>query len=140
MAGDFDSKFGEEQAGEGAGGNPSGSLASAGALEDVAEIMGIVLDSASKIGVAGARPSEPASTLFVSELSLADVHDILPIFKVLVLDDERDWRPERLTVANAREEVDFVALDLHAAAATIALLASPQLVIDLIGIDRESGR
>jgi hypothetical protein len=43
-------------------------------------------------------------------------------------------------MANATENLDPILLDLHPAAAAIALLPSPQFMIDLIDIDRQTGR
>jgi hypothetical protein len=45
-----------------------------------------------------------------------------------------------LTVTKAAEDLDAVLLDLHARAASIALLPSPQLVIDFLNIDWQSRR
>jgi hypothetical protein len=45
-----------------------------------------------------------------------------------------------LTVTNAAENLDAVLLNLHARAAAIALLSSPQLIIDLLNVDRQTRR
>ena len=42
-------------------------------------------------------------------------------------------------MANTAENLDLILLDLHAPAAAITLLTAPELVIDLIDIDRQPG-
>ena len=48
--------------------------------------------------------------------------------------------PMVLPVAHAAHDMGVVALDLHAAAAAIALLAPPQLAVDELLIDRKPSR
>src|SRR5207247_5500194 len=47
-------------------------------------------------------------------------------------------RAERLASANTREELDDVALDLHASAASVALLAPRELFVDVFGKERQA--
>ena len=57
-------------------------------------------------------------------------HALLPVGPVAVLDAQRDRRAERVAMADAGKHLDGVALDLHAAAAPIAALAPPQLLVN----------
>src|SRR5262249_48165807 len=43
-----------------------------------------------------------------------------------------------LTVTDARDYLDFVELNLHSAAAAVSLLATPELVIYVRGVDAET--
>src|SRR5262249_39158124 len=93
MAGYLDAEFRQKQARHRAGGDASGSLASAGPFENVAQIVSIIFDPACKVRVTGPRAGQPACTLFVRELALTRVHDIFPVFMISILDHERDRRP-----------------------------------------------
>ena len=55
VAGDVDVERGEELAGQRAGGDARGGLAGAGALEDVAHVVAVVLQRAREIGMSGTR-------------------------------------------------------------------------------------
>ena len=58
---------------------------------------------------------------------------------VLVADQEGDGAAERAAVAHAREHLDRVLLDLHAAAAAVAALAPAQVGVDRLAIDGYAG-
>src|SRR2546423_9478976 len=60
--------------------------------------------------------------------------------EIVVFDRQRDRLAERLAVANARQYLDGIGLDFHSAAASVALLATPKLMIDHGNIDRQAGR
>src|SRR5271170_314359 len=62
-----------------------------------------------------------------------------PVFPVAIGDLDGDGRADGLAVAHAGEDVDLVGLDLHAAAAAVALLAAPELAVDEVDIDSEAG-
>jgi hypothetical protein len=59
--------------------------------------------------------------------------------KIVVFDHQRDRRTERFAVSNARQYLDRVRLDLHPAAASIALLTPPEFMVDGSDIDIKSG-
>ena len=50
--------------------------------------------------------------------------------EVAVLDHHRDGRADRPAVTDARENFHLIALDLHAPTAAIALLPTPEFVVD----------
>ena len=56
-----------------------------------------------------------------------------------VLDPERDRRAERLAVADAAEDFDLVALDLHPPAAAVAALAPREIDVDVVRVQPHSG-
>ena len=60
---------------------------------------------------------------------------LLPILPIAIHELNGDGRTDGLTMAHAGEDVSLVGLDLHAAAAAIALLAAPKLAIDKIEVD-----
>src|SRR5262249_50868923 len=59
---------------------------------------------------------------------------------VAVADDERERTPERTTVAEAREDLYLVGLDLLARRAPVALLAAPEVGVDRLLLEDEAGR
>ena len=73
-------------------------------------------------------------------VTLFDGKDLGPVLPVVVGDSHRDGRADGLAVADAGEDVGGIALDAHAAAATVALLATPEFAADELLIDRNSGR
>src|SRR5215831_402952 len=54
---------------------------------------------------------------------------LLPILPVAVLDENGDGRSDGFPVPYAGKETGRIALDLHASAATVALLPAPQFVV-----------
>src|SRR5262249_24393514 len=48
--------------------------------------------------------------------------------------------PERDTLAQAGEHLDFVGLDLLARTSAVALLAAPEVVVDRVAVEPEAGR
>jgi hypothetical protein len=89
--------------------------------------------------VAGPRVLEPASLARRVGLRLGS-HHVLPVLVVLVADQERDRAAERAAVAHSREHLDRVLLDLHAAAAAVAALPSPQVGVDRLAVDGNACR
>ena len=57
-------------------------------------------------------------------------HHVPPVLVVAVADEQRDRAAQRPTVAHAAEDLDRVALDLHASAAPVAALAAAQVGVD----------
>ena len=89
--------------------------------------------------VAGPRPFDDAR-IFRCGLDLFRRHDLGPMHEIAVFDHQGDRRAERAAVTHAREKLDPVGLDLHPAAAPVALLPAPEFVIDLLGVDLHAGR
>ena len=67
-------------------------------------------------------------------------HDVFPMDEVIVLDEHRHGRTKCFSVPNSGEDRRRVRFDLHPPAAAVALLAPPELVIDLRGVDLQSRR
>ena len=67
-------------------------------------------------------------------------HLFRPVLPVAVIDAEGDRRAERLPPPEARPYLHLILLDKHPAAPAIALLAPPEIVIDLLDVDVESRR
>src|SRR5438093_3982325 len=78
----------------------------------------------------------PRSTLF----PYTTLFRSLPVLPVAVGDLEGDRAAERRAPANAGEDADLVALDLHAPATAVAALASREVLVDLALGDRQTGR
>ena len=71
---------------------------------------------------------------------LAHGHDFFPIGPVPILDHHGDGTTEGLPLTYTGEESNLVALDLHPAAAAVALLPASQFVVDEFEIDSQVGR
>ena len=79
---------------------------------------------------------------FPSRLALGRprAHPPRPVLVVAVADDERERRAERAAVAEAREHLDLVGLDLLARRAAVALLAAAQVGVDRRPVEDEARR
>jgi len=102
-----------------------GGLARARALEDGARIAVSLLLAAGEVGVSGTRIRRNRELLDR---------------RVAIDDRERDRGPECQARAGPGEELDLVALDLHAPAATVAGLAAREFAVHARQIERETGR
>ena len=67
-------------------------------------------------------------------------HHIFPVNEVTILDHQRDRRAERFSMSNTGQYLNLVCFDLHPTTASIALLAAPELVVDLRDVDRKRRR
>src|SRR5216117_2933267 len=112
-------------------------LARARALEHVAHVAVVVLERAGQVRMAGPRPRDREIRIPVLGPGR---HLLLPVAPVPVLDPECDGRPERLAPAYAGADLDLVLLDLHAAAAPVALHAAGQISVDGRDVDRHPRR
>ena len=56
--------------------------------------------------------------------------DLFPVFPVVVGEGHGDGRADGVAVTDAGEDVSCVLFDAHAAAAAVALLAAPELVVE----------
>src|SRR5512132_1888167 len=79
-----------------------------------------------------------ATRLLRRQLVLLDRHHFIPIFPIVVFDGQREGRTEREAMAHAAEDLDAIVLDLHAPAASVALLSAPQFTIEQLNIDRQA--
>src|ERR1019366_1259848 len=63
-----------------------------------------------------------------------------PVLPVVVSQEHGDGRANRMSMPYAAQNVCRVALDLHAAAAPVTLLAAPQFAVDELEIDCQPRR
>ena len=77
--------------------------------------------------------------LVLARVACFDGELFFPVFPVAVGDLDCDGRADGLAVADAARGVDLVGLDLHAAAAAVALLSAPELAIDEVDVDGDTG-
>src|SRR6185503_20978314 len=101
VARNLDADFFEKSFRECADGNARGGLASACSFQYISQVVSVVLEPARKIRMTGPRPRKPSSALLICELARLDGHHVLPVLKIAIANQKRDWRPESLAVTNA---------------------------------------
>ena len=123
--------------GERADSNASRRFAGGSALQNVACLRKIVFQRPRQVGVtrAGRRHA-----LMAGGVALAHRQRLLPIFPVSVFQLDRNRRTYRHAVTDAGKNVRGVTLDLHAAAAAIALLPAPEFPVEKCLVHFEPGR
>ena len=89
--------------------------------------------------MAGPRRREPAFGRGLG-LDLQDTHDLLPDSVVAVRDLEGNRPAERLPAAETPGEARLVLFDLHAAAASVAVLSPREVGVHRGDVDPETGR
>src|SRR5436190_2108602 len=138
VAQNADAELREQPLGHARHGHARGGLAGTGALEHVANVAVAVLHRAGEVGVARSR----ARDLFFRRPGLGHghAHRRLPVLPVTVRDAERDGRAQRRAPANAGQDMDLVALDLHAPTASVAALAAREIAVDVGFGQRQTGR
>ena len=72
-------------------------------------------------------------------IAFADGQGFLPVFPVAIFELDGDGGADGHALAHAGKNVGGVALDLHAAAAAIALLATPEFAVEEGLVDFQSG-
>ncbi len=127
VAGNLDAEGAQEHLGDGSAGYAGGGLAGGGALEDIAGVGEVVLEGAGEVCMAGAWGRY---RLMLVRIAFGHGKDLFPVLPVLVGQGHGDGRADGVAMADAGENVGGVALDAHAAAATVALLATPELVVE----------
>lgn len=110
-------------------------LARTGALEDIACVLPVIFQHARKIRVSRAHGGD-----FGPRRRAERIHALLPIYKITIDHLQGDRRSERLAEAQTREYLDAVCLDLHAAAAPVAVLTACKLRIDRLMRNGQSRR
>ena len=131
-----DSQRSQECLAQSAAGDAGRRLASRGPLEDVAHVGLLVLLRAHEIGVAGTGQVHLVDVL----LHRPGTHALAPVGEVAVGDLQCDGTAERAPVANSAGDLRCVALDLHAAAATVAELAPSHVRIEVLRCDLKASR
>ena len=104
-------------------------FAGAGALQNVAGVVEIVLDGAGEVGMAGTRAGDRL-LLILSAFGIFHRKRLGPVLPVPVANEDGDGRADGVRMAHAGDDLGAVGLDLHAPAAAVALLAAPELAVD----------
>ena len=128
----------EQLARERAGHDAGGGRACRGTLEHVADVVGVVLDGAGEVDVAGPRQRDRLRAALGRDR--LDRHPLGPVLPVAVVDGEAEGRAERAAVAEAGGPAHPVALDLHPLAAAVAVLPPLQVAVDQPRADPHAGR
>src|SRR5262249_15345892 len=137
VAPDFDSGGGEEGLGQTTGGHAGGGLARGGALEHVPQVVGQVLQGPGEVGVPGPWMLQGATLLALRRLRIGS-HRVAPVLVIAVADEQADGAAQRLAVADAGEDLDGVALDLHAPAAAVSALPPLEVGVDGGAVDGQT--
>ncbi len=132
----FDAEFAQEKFGDRADGNSGGRFAGGGALEHVAGFGEVVLQGSGEISVA--RPGR-SNAFVLRGIALSDRQGFLPVLPISIFKLDRDGRADGHPLTDAGKNVGGIALDLHAAAAAIALLATPEFTIEEGLVNFQSG-
>src|SRR5262249_7408453 len=133
----LDAKLSQKCFGERADGDAGSGLSRAGAFKDIAGIGEVVLDGAGEVSVSGTG-ARNGLFLVLGAVNSLDGEDSRPVLPFLVADDQSDGRADGLGVADSGHNFHGIGLDLHPAAAAIALLAPPKFVIDSLNGNRNS--
>src|SRR5438094_947261 len=131
----LDAEFGEQPFGDPTDRHPDRRFSRAGLLQHVPDIAMVVLDGPDEIGMARAWTGDD---LFQDRGTRLRGHDLFPVLPVPIGDMQGDGSAEGHPFADAREELDAVLLDAHAAAPAVAFLASGEVAIDVVGGERHA--
>src|SRR3989442_12715792 len=110
---DLDVELLEQQLAHGPAGDPGDGLAGAGALQDVARVLAVVLENAREVGVPRAGPRDLAPARLRGDPGLRG-HHVLPGLPVAGPHEHRAGGAERLARPHAGEPLHLVRLELHA--------------------------
>src|SRR5437879_9273005 len=132
VAADLDVELLEQQLAHGPAGDAGDGLAGAGALQDVARVLAVVLEDAREVGVPRAGPRDLAPARLRGDPGLRG-HHVLPVLPVAVPHEHRDGGAERLARPHAGEPLDLLRLDLHARAPAVPAHPPLQLAVDPFG-------
>jgi hypothetical protein len=120
----FDPELAQVRLRYGAEGHPRRRLARAGAFEHVAGVVEVVFQNTGEVGVPGSRTRHHLA-LFFAAIGVLHRQRVAPVLPILVLDQHRHRRADRVRVPHAGDDLDAVRLDLHPAAAPVPLLTAP---------------
>jgi hypothetical protein len=109
-------------------------FAGGGTFQDIAGLREIVFQGTRKVGMP--RPRRGYS-LVPRWVTFADRQGVLPISPIFIFQLDGDGRAYGHTLAHAREDVRRVTLNLHTAAAAIALLPAPEFTVEEVLIHSE---
>ena len=126
----------QKKFGDGADGDAGGGFAGGGAFENVAGFGKVVFQGSGEVGVAGAGRGD---AFVFGGIAVADGQGFLPVFPVAIFELDGDGRADGHALAHAGKNVGGIALDLHAAAAAVALLATPEFAVEEGLVDFQSG-
>ena len=128
IAADLDAELLQKRFGQRSGGDPRGGFAGRGAVNHRADVVEAVFDEAGEVGVAGAGDGD---FLHLGGVILELRHRRRPVLPVAVADHHRHGRADGFAEAHAGEHLGAVGFDLHATAASVALLAAGKLCVDV---------
>jgi len=139
VAADVDAELPEQSLADGGRRHAGGRLAGGRPLEDVARVVASVFQEPGEIRMAGTRPPNGATAELRIGLLRRGVHDLAPALPVTIANEHGDRGADGLSGPHPAEELHLVALDLHPAPASIPLLPSGQLRIDMLSEERQAG-
>src|SRR5439155_11149965 len=102
--------------------DPGSRLPGRGALENIAGLRKVVLQSARQVRMAGTGRAYP---LVLGRVALGHRQRLLPVIPVLIFQQDGNRRADGLTLPHTRKDVCGVTLDLHPPTAAVSLLSSP---------------
>src|SRR5262245_48372710 len=119
----------EKLAGNRSDSDTSGGFTRTGPLEHVSNVLVSVLDDARKVCMTGPRTRDdrPIDTASVRRRGQVDGHRPLPVFPILVGNEECDWSSHRHAVSDAAQHSRPIGLDRHPPAATVSGLSATKL-------------
>src|SRR5262245_29803825 len=138
MTGDAHAEAAEQLTGQRTSRDTSRRLARARALEDIANVCVAVFDRSGEVGVTWPRSRHNGAILGSSRalwLLGFDVHRLLPVHPVAIVDQHRDGCTGREAVAHAREDLGAIAFNLHTSAAPISTLTPAELQVERVDIE-----
>ena len=98
----------------------------------------IILEKTREIGVTRTDARHRALALWIL-WSGRRIHRLLPVLPVAIADQHRDGRADRFARSHAGEQLHGILLDLHAPPASVALLATRKLLVDVFGEEWKAG-
>ena len=128
MAMELDAKLLQQPSRDRARCHASGGLTCAGTLQHRPHVVESILDRPSQVGVAWTKPRDPLSRPFDG----LDRHFLLPVFPVLVPNQQGDRTPQREAMADSGQDFRMILLDFHPAAAAVPELTAVKLRGDIV--------
>src|SRR6266705_1763059 len=78
--------------------------------------------------------------LVLCRITFAHRQRLLPVFPIFILQENRNRRADGLTATHSGNYACSIALYLHASAATITLLTSPEIAVEKVLVDDQARR
>ena len=141
VADDVGAELAQQLPGDGTDGDTGRGFACAGPFEHVADVVVAVFHDAGEIGVAGPRPGDdgPIGSGCVRRLFRLGIHRPLPVFPVLVRDEEGNRGAGGHAVPDTAERLGAIGFNRHASPAAVAALTAAELRRDGVEVDGQAG-